>query len=131
MDHAGTTPMRQEVLNEMMPYFTDKFGNASTIFYYGREAKAALEESREKIAQLVDADPTEIFFTSGGTEADNWAIRGIAAANKDKGNHIIPSSIEHHAILHTCQALEKQGFEVTFTPVDKYGLVDVERVINA
>jgi len=131
MDHAGTTPVRQEVLEAMIPYFTQKFGNASTICYYGREAKTALEDSREKVASLIGADPKEIFFTAGGTESDNWALRGIAEANKNKGNHIITSSIEHHAVLHTCQALEKQGFKVTYLPVDKYGLVDPQHVADA
>ncbi|ADL07891.1 cysteine desulfurase NifS [Thermosediminibacter oceani] len=131
MDHAGTTPMRKEVLEAMLPYFTEKFGNASTVYSYGREAKAAIEEAREKVAHLVGADPREIFFTSGGTESDNWALRGIAHANKDRGNHIITTSIEHHAVLHTCEDLEKEGFKLTYLPVDKYGLVKVEDVINA
>lgn len=131
MDHAGTTPMRSEVLDAMLPYLTEKFGNASTLYSYGREARKALEDSREKVAQLIGADAKEIYFTSGGTEADNWALRGIAAANMKKGKHIITSSIEHHAILHTCQDLERQGFKITFLPVDKYGLVDLNHVVNA
>ncbi|HHW02836.1 MAG TPA: cysteine desulfurase NifS [Thermoanaerobacterales bacterium] len=131
MDHAGTTPMRKEVLEAMLPYLTDKFGNASTIYSYGREAKAALEDSRERVASLIGADAREIFFTAGGTESDNWALRGIVAANSDRGNHIITSSIEHHAVLHTCQDLEKQGYKVTYLPVDKFGLVSPEHVENA
>jgi len=131
MDHAGTTPMRSEVLDAMLPYLTEKFGNASTLYSYGREARKALEDSREKVAQLIGADAKEIYFTSGGTESDNWALRGTAAANMKKGKHIITSSIEHHAILHTCQDLERQGFKITFLPVDKYGLVDVNHVVNA
>lgn len=131
MDHAGTTPMRKEVLDAMLPYLTERFGNASTIYSYGREAKTALEDSREKVASLIGADPKEVFFTAGGTESDNWALRGIAGANRNKGNHIITSAIEHHAVLHTCQDLEKQGFKVTYLPVDKYGLVDPEHVKNA
>jgi len=131
MDHAGTTPTRTEVVEAMLPYFTEKFGNASTIYSYGREAKKAIEDSREKVAELIGANPKEIFFTSGGTEADNWALRGIAAANSKKGKHIITSSIEHHAVLHTCEALERQGFKITYLPVDKYGLVDVKDVVNA
>jgi len=131
MDHAATTPLRSEVLDAMLPYLTEKFGNASTIYSYGREAKKAIEDSREKIAQLIGANAKEIFFTSGGTESDNWALRGVAAANIKKGKHIITSSIEHHAVLHTCEALERQGFKITLLPVDKYGLVDVKDVVNA
>lgn len=131
MDHAGTTPMRKEVLEAMLPYLTDRFGNASSIYSYGREAKTALEDSREKVAGLIGADAREVFFTAGGSESDNWALRGIAAANGDRGNHIITSSIEHHAVLHTCQDLEKQGYKVTYLPVDKFGLVDPEHVNNA
>lgn len=131
MDHAGTTPVRPEVVEAMLPYFTENFGNASTIYSYGREAKKALEDSREKVAQLIGADAKEIYFTSGGTEADNWALRGVAAANIKKGNHIITSSIEHHAVLHTCEDLERQGFKITFLPVDENGLVDVKHVVDA
>jgi len=131
MDHAGTTPMRKEVLEAMLPYLTERFGNASTIYSYGREAKTALEDSREKVAALIGADPREVFFTAGGTESDNWALRGVVAANSNRGKHIITSSIEHHAVLHTCQDLEKQGYKVTYLPVDKFGLVDPEHVGNA
>ncbi|KYO64559.1 cysteine desulfurase NifS [Thermovenabulum gondwanense] len=131
MDHAGTTPVRKEVVEAMLPYFTEKFGNASTVYSYGREARKAVEEAREKVAALIGADPKEVYFTSGGTEADNWALRGIAYANKEKGNHIITTAIEHHAVLHTCEDLEKKGFKVTYLPVDKYGRVRVEDVINA
>ncbi|MCG1011741.1 cysteine desulfurase NifS [Tepidanaerobacter sp. GT38] len=131
MDHAGTTPVRPEVVEAMLPYFTENFGNASTIYSYGREAKKALEDSREKVAQLIGADAKEIYFTSGGTEADNWALRGVAAANIKRGNHIITSAIEHHAVLHTCEDLERQGFKITFLPVDEYGLVDVKHVVDA
>lgn len=131
MDHAGTTPMRKEVLDYMLPYFTEKFGNASSIYSYGREAKSALENSRIKVANLINAKPDEIFFTSGGTEADNWALKGIAFANKEGKKHIITSSIEHHAILHTCQDLEKVGFKVTYLPVDKYGLIDPKQLADS
>lgn len=130
MDHAGTTPTMKEVVDSMLPYFTEKFGNASSIYSYGREAKSALENSRISIANLINAEPDEIFFTSGGTEADNWALRGTALANKNGKNHIITSSIEHHAILNTCKDLEKLGFKVTYLPVDKYGLVDPKQLAS-
>lgn len=128
MDHAATTYVKPEVLDEMLPYFTDKFGNPSSIYFYGREAKEAMETAREKVAAAIGAEPSEIYFTSGGTESDNWAIKGAAFAGKKKGNHIITSAIEHHAVLHTCQYLEKLGFEVTYLPVDQYGLIDPEDV---
>ena len=131
LDNAATTPVRSEVLEAMLPYFTQKFGNASTIYSYGREAKEALEESRKNVAQLIGANAEEIFFTSGGTESDNWALRGIAFANVKKGKHIITSSVEHHAVLHTCQDLEKQGFKITYLPVDKDGLINVKDVADA
>ncbi len=131
LDNAATTPVRSEVLEAMLPYFTQKFGNASTIYSYGREAKEALEESRKNVAQLIGANAEEIFFTSGGTESDNWALRGIASANVKKGKHIITSSIEHHAVLHTCRDLEKQGFKITYLPVDKDGLINVKDVADA
>lgn len=133
MDHAGTTPVRDEVLDEMIPYFSKKFGNPSSIYSYGRDAKSALECSRERIAQLVGAKPSEIYFTGGGTESDNWAIRGVAYATKPGKNHIITSSIEHHAVLHTCQDLERQGYKITYLPVDEYGMVntnDLEKAIT-
>ncbi|AEE96548.1 cysteine desulfurase NifS [Mahella australiensis] len=133
MDHAATTYVKPEVLDEMLPYFTDKFGNPSSIYFYGREAKEAIEMAREKVAVAIGAEPSGIYFTSGGTESDNWAIKGAAFAGKKKGNHIITSAIEHHAVLHTCQYLEKLGFEVTYLPVDQYGLInpdDVRRAIT-
>lgn len=128
LDHAATTPVHPEVLQEMLPFFTDKFGNPSSIYGYGRDAKRAIEESRNKVAKAIGADPSEIFFTGSGTEADNWAIKGVAFANKDTKNHIITTSIEHPAILHACQYLEDDGFEVTYLPVDKDGLVSVDRL---
>ncbi|ACL17143.1 cysteine desulfurase NifS [Methanosphaerula palustris] len=124
MDHAATTATAPAVVEAMLPYFTDHFGNPSSVYKIAREAKAAVDEAREKMARALSAKPEEIYFTSGGTEADNWAIKGIAFANKQKGNHIITSAIEHHAVLHTCQYLEKMGFEVTYLPVDEYGRVD-------
>ncbi len=131
VDHSATTPMRKEVIESMMPYFTESFGNASTVYAEGREAKKAINTAREQVATAIGANADEIYFTGSGTEADNWAIRGIAAANRSKGNHIITSSVEHHAILHTCAALEKDGFEVTYLPVDEYGMVSPESVKEA
>jgi len=129
LDHSATTPLDARVLKAMTPYFSEKFGNASSIHSFGREAKLALEESREKIAQYIGAEPGEIFFTSGGTEADNHAIKGIAYANYSSGkNHIITSKAEHHAVLDTCVYLAKNGFDVTFLGVDEYGMVDPDDV---
>ncbi len=124
MDHAATTATAPAVVEAMLPYFTDHFGNPSSVYRIARESKAAVDEAREKVARALSAKPEEIYFTSGGTEADNWAIKGVAFANKQKGNHIITSVIEHHAVLHTCQYLEKMGFEVTYLPVDEFGRVD-------
>ncbi len=127
-DHAATTPVKDEVLKAMLPYFTDNYGNASTVYQLGQKCHAALDEARAKVAGILNCKPNEIFFTGSGSEADNWAIKGAAHANKAKGNHIITSVIEHHAVLHTCKALEKEGFEVTYLPVDEYGRVSVEDV---
>ena len=131
MDNAATTPVKKEVLDEMLPYFTEKFGNPSSIYAIGRESRKAIENSREKVAKVLGAAPKEIYFTSGGSEADNWALKGVAFANKNKGNHIITSKIEHHAILHTCQYLEKHGFKVTYLDVDEYGMINVEQLKDA
>jgi len=131
MDHAATTPMDVEVVKAMEPYFSLKYGNPNSIHSFGQEAREAVEEAREKMAHLIGANSSEIVFTAGGTEADNYAIKGIAWANQKKGNHIITSKIEHHAILYSCQFLEKQGFKVTYLPVDKYGLIDPEDVKKA
>jgi len=131
LDHAATTPVKPQVLEAMLPYFSDKFGNASTIYSVGRESKKALEEAREKVATALGVMPREIFFTGSGTEADNWAIKGTAYANKDKGRHIITTSIEHHAVLHACQYLESDGFKVTYLPVDENGLVSPQQVLDA
>ncbi len=130
-DHSATTPMKPEVLEAMLPYFSETFGNASTIYFEGREAKKAVSEAREKVAKAIGAESDEIYFTGSGTESDNWAIRGIARANKAKGNHIITSAVEHHAVLHTCADLEKEGFEVTYLPVDEFGMVSPKDVENA
>ena len=131
MDHAGTTPLDPKVLEAMTPYFTRMFGNPSSIHAYGQEAKKALDESREKVAGVLGCRLSEVIFTSGGTESDSMAIKGAAAALRDTGNHIITSTIEHHAILHTCQYLESLGFEVTYLPVDQYGFVDPAEAANA
>ena len=133
MDHSATTPVAAEVLEAMLPFFSDKFGNASSLHAFGREAKEALEESRQKVARLLNADAEEIVFTSGGTESDNLALRGIAYKNRNSGRHIITSSIEHPAILETCRSLEQEGFSVTYLPVNREGLVelsDLERAIR-
>lgn len=131
MDNAATTPVKIEVLNEMIPYFTEKFGNPSSVYSLGNISKRAVEDSREKIANVINADKKEIFFTGGGSEADNWAIKGIAYSNKNKGNHIITTKIEHHAILHTCDYLGKNGFDITYLDVDEFGLIDLEQLENA
>lgn len=131
LDHAATTPIDPEVLRAMMPYLTEQYANPSTLYSFGREANAAVEEARARVASLIGADPSEIYFTAGATESDNWAIIGAALAHEKKGNHIITSAIEHHAVLETCEYLEKRGFEVTVLPVDEYGLVDPEAVRNA
>lgn len=125
-DHAATTFVKDEVLKEMMPYFKDNFGNASTVYQIGQKSKAALDSARERVAKVFNCSANEIFFTGSGSEADNWAIKGYAYANKNKGNHIITSAIEHHAVLHTCQSLEKDGFEVTYLPVDENGKVSLD-----
>jgi len=131
LDHAATTPTHPEVVQAMLPYFTDAFGNPSSPYSLGQEARAAVEEARDRIAHLIGAQSEEIIFTSGGTEADNFAIKGIAYANQHKGNHIITTSIEHHAVLEPCKFLERQGFKVTYLSVDKYGLIDPKDVKRA
>ena len=125
MDNAATTATDPAVLEAMEPYFTDVYGNPSSFHSFGREARNAVREARDKVAELIGADESkEIVFTSGGTEADNYAIKGVAEKLKDKGQHIITSAIEHHAVLHTCEYLEDKGFDVTYLPVDEDGLVD-------
>lgn len=125
-DHAATTPTDPEVLQAMLPYFSENFGNPSSVYEIARSNKQAIDEAREKIAKALHADPKEIYFTAGGTESDNWAIKGIAESYKDKGNHIITTQIEHHAVLHTCEYLERQGYEVTYLPVDEDGKISLE-----
>ncbi len=131
MDHAATTPVRKEVMEEMLPYFTQYYGNASGIYAIAKESKKALEKAREQVAAGIHAQPAEIYFTAGGSESDNMALRGVAEAMKAKGNHIITTKIEHHAILHTCEYLEKHGYEVTYLDVDADGKVSVEDVAAA
>jgi cysteine desulfurase len=131
LDYAATTPTHPEVVKAMLPYFTDAFGNPSSIHFHGQEAKGAIEEARVKVANLINARDEEIVFTSGGTEADNFALKGVAFANEDKGNHIITSSIEHHAVIEPCKLLERRGFSVTYLPVDEYGLVEPDEVRRA
>lgn len=131
MDNAATTPMRDEVLQEMLPYFSQNYGNPSSIYSLGRHSKVAVEDAREKIGKAIGASTREIFFTGSGSEADNWAVKGIAYGNQDKGNHIITSKIEHHGILHTCEYLEKRGFEVTYLDVDEDGLVNLDDLEDA
>jgi len=131
LDYAATTPTHPEVVKAMLPYFTEVFGNPSSIYSCGQEAKGVLEESRAKVAALIGAQDEEIVFTSGGTEADNFAIKGAAYANENKGNHIVTTSIEHHAVLETCKFLEERGFRVTYLPVDEYGLIAPENVREA
>lgn len=130
-DHAATTSMKKEVLDAMLPYFTESFGNPSSIYRFAVSNKNAIDTAREQVAKAIGANENEIFFTSGGTEADNWAIKGIAESYKAKGNHIITTTIEHHAVLHTCEYLEKNGYEITYLPVDSDGLISLEGLRNA
>lgn len=131
LDHAATTPTHPEVVQAMLPYFADSFGNPSSIYSYGQEARGAVEEARVRAAELIGAQSEEIVFTSGGTEADNLALKGVAYANEHRGNHVITTSIEHHAVLEAARFLEKRGFVVTYLPVDQYGLVDPQDVRKA
>jgi cysteine desulfurase len=131
LDHAATTPTHSEVVKAMLPYYTDGFGNPSSIYSYGQEAKGAVEEARTKVAELIGARSEEIVFTSGGTEADNFALKGVAYANEHKGNHIITTSIEHHAVMEVGKFLEKRGLTITYLPVDEYGLLDPDDVKRA
>ena len=130
-DNAATTKVKDEVLQEMIPYFSEKYGNPSAVYALSREAKKEIEKAREKVANLIGCNKKEIYFTSSGSEADNTAIKGIAYKNKLKGNHIITSKIEHHAILESCRFLEKQGFEITYLNVDKNGFVDLDELRNS
>ena len=130
-DHSATTPVKAEVLTEMLPYFKENYGNPSAIYSLGRKTSKAINTSREKVAKAINSKEKEIYFTSCGSESDNLAIKGIAYANKEKGNHIITSKIEHHAVLNTCKTLEKQGFEVTYINVSSEGIIDLEELKNS
>src|SRR4030042_779992 len=125
LDHAATTPLDERVFQAMQPYFFETFGNASSVHWHGQKAKAALEDSRERLARAIGAEPSEVHFTSGGTESDNFALRGVAHAARRKGrNHIVTSRAEHHAVLEPCGILATEGFEVTLLPVDANGMID-------
>ena len=128
LDHAATTNVKAEVLREMFPYFSMEYGNPSSMYSVGRKAKKAIEQSRLQVSKAINANPKEIYFTSGGSESDNISIKGIAYANKEKGNHIITSKIEHPAVLNTCKTLEQEGFKVTYLDVDKDGLIDIDEL---
>ena len=130
-DHAATTPVRDEVIKEMLPYFGIEYGNASVMYSLGRNAKRAIKKAREQVAYALNADINEIYFTSCGSESDNLATKGFAYENKNRGNHIITSKIEHHAVLDSCKSLEKEGFNVTYLDVDKNGIVDIQELINS
>ena len=130
-DHAATTPVRDEVIKEMLPYFGIEYGNASVMYSLGRNAKRAIKKAREQVAYALNADINEIYFTSCGSESDNLAIKGFAYENKNRGNHIITSKIEHHAVLDSCKSLEKEGFNVTYLDVDKNGIVDIQELMNS
>jgi len=131
LDYAATTPTHPDVVQAMLPYFSEKFGNPSSIYALGQEAKTAVKKAREQLAKLINCKPEEIVFTSGGTESNNFALHGVGYANLNKGNHIITTKIEHHAIIEPCEFLEKHGFTVTYLPVDENGLVDPEEVKKA
>lgn len=130
-DNAATTKVKKEVINKMFPYFTEEYGNPSALYKLGRNAKLAIEEARANVANLINCSKTEIYFTSGGTESDNMAIKGIAGLRKKQGNHIITSKIEHPAVLNTCKELEKQGFKVTYLNVNKDGIINLEELKNS
>ena len=130
-DNAATTAISEKVLIKMFPYLTTAYGNASSMYTLGRQAKIALDEARKEVAEIINVNPKEIYFTSCGSESDNMALKGFAYANQDKGKHIITSKIEHHAILESCEMLEKQGFEITYLNVDKNGIVDLNELVNS
>lgn len=130
-DHAATTPVREEVIKEMIPYFGMEYGNASVMYSLGRSAKRAINTARRQVANVINCEPSEVYFTSCGSESDNLAIKGFAYANREKRNHIITSKIEHHAVLDSCKSLEKEGFRVTYLNVDEKGFIDVAQLLNS
>lgn len=129
-DHAATTPVDERVLQKMLPYFSEKFGNPNSQHFFGREAVSAVDEARDEIAKILNAKANEIYFTSGGTESDNWALRGTAYAMRERGKHLIVSAVEHPAMITTAKELMREGFDVTFAEVDEYGVVDTDKLIN-
>lgn len=131
MDNAATTKPRKEVIDKMLPFITENYGNPSSIYKIARENKNAVDEARDNIAKAINANTNEIYFTAGGSESDNWCLKGIADSYSGKGKHIITTAIEHHAILHACEYLESKGFEVTYLPVDEYGIISMEDLKNA
>jgi len=131
LDHSATTPVDQKVLEVMLPFFSMDFGNPNSLHAWGRKARQAVDQARDEVSRLINAEPSEIIFTGGGSEADNIAIKGVALAKKDKGRHIITSAIEHHAVLDTCKWLEKEGFDITILPVDEYGTIRPEELRKA
>ena len=131
LDYSATTPVKEEVLNEMLPFFSERYGNASSLYTPGLDAKRAIDHAREQVAELINAKPTEVYFTGGGSEADNWVLMGVADAYKSKGNHIITTIEEHHAILHTCEYLEKQGFEISYIGIDENGKINLDEYEKA
>ena len=130
-DNAATTKVKKEVIDKMFPYFVESYGNPSSLYTLGRTAKVGIEEARKHVADLINCDKNEIYFTSGGTESDNTALKGIMYLNKNKGKHVITSKIEHHAILNSCKTLEENGFKVTYLNVDKDGIINLEELVNA
>ncbi|CDD15477.1 MAG: cysteine desulfurase family protein [Clostridia bacterium] len=125
-DNAATTKLDEKVLDAMLPYLKENYGNASSIYKLGREARKAIEETREKVAKILNCKPSEVYFTAGGSESDNTAIKGIAHSYKNRGNHIITSKIEHPAVLESCKELENEGFEVTYISVDENGIINLD-----
>ena len=131
MDNAATTRVTEPVFEAMQPYFGEIYGNPMSVHSFGREARKGVEEARRQVAAALNAEPSEIYFTGCGTESDNWAIRGAAYANLRKGKHLITTQIEHHAVLHTCEQLEREGFNVTYLPVDEFGIVRMDALKDA